>query len=693
MKGWQIRKGRASQILFFVCLFNLIAASSDYNAQNLINLNENITYQTMVGWDIMGQAGLQADLFYETNMEVHYSLYIDTLVSLLVDQMGGNMIQLDGLRCGYENNTDYWQVFWMNQDPGSHSDWRNNRYVPINDNNDPFSINWNGFKFSELDSTISNLVLPLRQKLATERGESLYVYLNYVDFATSAFEHRENPEEYAEFVEAAIEHIYNTWGFYVDGIDVINEPDNGSDPGWDSSTKVANCTKALIDRIQSRGWDIDIIAPATLSMGRADNFFDNTWSHLADDDTSYFRLLAYHRYSGSSAGNLQNIEDRVLAHPLLGGFMNEWWHNGNGYQILHEDLKNGANAAWQQGVACSPFSGSKTPLYRVDTTQSPPHVYLADKTKYTMLYYRYVRPGAVRIEAATTNNDFDPLAFINTDGKYTVIVKADQGGDFMVQGLPPGLYGLKYTTSNEYDISLPDVTINPGDILNTNIPAQGVITIFTQGVLGPAPDIDVTPSSHNYGDIALGDSSSQTFVVSNEGLLPLNINGSTLSGQNAQEFSITSGGGVATILPGGTHNIVVGFEPITVGHKSATLGISSDDPNEDPFNVPLMGTGLDTNTQGLDSEFQIPQGFQLEQNYPNPFNPITYIRYHIPWKSNVKLTILNIQGQIVDTLVNRKQSAGSYQVQWDGNQFASGIYFYFIKTEYGNKFKKMVLIR
>ncbi|NIU02274.1 MAG: T9SS type A sorting domain-containing protein, partial [Nitrosopumilaceae archaeon] len=220
------------------------------------------------------------------------------------------------------------------------------------------------------------------------------------------------------------------------------------------------------------------IAPATLSLGKADNFFDNIWNRLASDDTSYFKLLAYHRYSGTSAGNLQNIEDRVLTHPLIGGFMNEWWHNSNNYVTLHEDIKNGANAAWQQGVACSPFSGSKTPLYRVDTTQTPPRVYLADKTKFNMLYYRYVRAGAIRIGASTTNNDFDPVAFINTDNKCVVVIKADQGGAFIIQGLPAGLYGIKYTTNNDFDVDLPDVMLTTGQSLSASIPETGVITIY-----------------------------------------------------------------------------------------------------------------------------------------------------------------------------------------------------------------------
>ncbi len=85
--------------------------------------------------------------------------------------------------------------------------------------------------------------------------------------------------------------------------------------------------------------------------------------------------------------------------------------------------------------------------------------------------------------------------------------------------------------------------------------------------------------------------------------------------------------------------------------------------------------------------------FQLFQNYPNPFNPITMINYQLPLASDVELSIYNLLGQKVATLVDRRQNAATYQVEWDADGFASGIYYYRIKTGEHQDIRKMVLLR
>ncbi len=98
-------------------------------------------------------------------------------------------------------------------------------------------------------------------------------------------------------------------------------------------------------------------------------------------------------------------------------------------------------------------------------------------------------------------------------------------------------------------------------------------------------------------------------------------------------------------------------------------------------------------------EVTAPLGFVLEQNYPNPFNPITNIIYTLPDESNVKLTIYNPLGEVVETLVDEVQSASRYEVVWNAINVPSGIYFYSIEvspTDLSNGFKqskKMILLK
>ncbi len=90
--------------------------------------------------------------------------------------------------------------------------------------------------------------------------------------------------------------------------------------------------------------------------------------------------------------------------------------------------------------------------------------------------------------------------------------------------------------------------------------------------------------------------------------------------------------------------------------------------------------------------------FRLSQNYPNPFNPTTTIRYALPKAARVELTIYNTLGQKVRTLVQKKQPAGQYQVQWDGRDkqgraVPSGVYLYKLKAGDFVQAKKMLLVR
>lgn len=90
----------------------------------------------------------------------------------------------------------------------------------------------------------------------------------------------------------------------------------------------------------------------------------------------------------------------------------------------------------------------------------------------------------------------------------------------------------------------------------------------------------------------------------------------------------------------------------------------------------------------------IPTTYSLSQNYPNPFNPVTKINYELPKDGKVKIVIYDILGRQIKTLVNNEiKQAGRYTVEFNGTQFASGVYFYRIQAGDFVQVKKMVLIK
>jgi hypothetical protein len=94
-----------------------------------------------------------------------------------------------------------------------------------------------------------------------------------------------------------------------------------------------------------------------------------------------------------------------------------------------------------------------------------------------------------------------------------------------------------------------------------------------------------------------------------------------------------------------------------------------------------------------DIEMEHPLEVSLSQNFPNPFNPSTTIRYELPKKAFVTLSVYNVLGEEVATLVKEEKQAGSYQVQFDGIGLASGVYFYRLNTDGRSLTEKMALIR
>ena len=89
----------------------------------------------------------------------------------------------------------------------------------------------------------------------------------------------------------------------------------------------------------------------------------------------------------------------------------------------------------------------------------------------------------------------------------------------------------------------------------------------------------------------------------------------------------------------------------------------------------------------------VPEEYSLRQNYPNPFNPVTEITFSLPERTDVKLKVYNILGQVEDVLVEEELRAGKHTIKWDGSSAASGIYFYRIEANDFTSTKRMVLMK
>ena len=137
------------------------------------------------------------------------------------------------------------------------------------------------------------------------------------------------------------------------------------------------------------------------------------------------------------------------------------------------------------------------------------------------------------------------------------------------------------------------------------------------------------------------------------------------------------------------------------GNRSGRTDYSFTDRNAEPGTLYVYRiTDVDIHgrtgkTQEIQIRFEtiLPEKLTLCQNFPNPFNPETSIRFTLPEKQRIRLTVYNMEGQIIERLVDGEREAGEHQILWNGSGQAAGMYFFELLAGGGRLVKKMQLIK
>ena len=183
------------------------------------------------------------------------------------------------------------------------------------------------------------------------------------------------------------------------------------------------------------------------------------------------------------------------------------------------------------------------------------------------------------------------------------------------------------------------------------------------------------------------DGSSQAVIT----IAPKN-NSDTLLASGLQVELVNSGAGVVgTVndLGNGTYEASISA-PVTIGSDTISAIVISGNDTTSVFRKAIINYFIPTS---IDDGLLSPSTFYLFQNYPQPFNPHTTIKYQIPKTSEVILKVFDVLGNEIETLVDQKKSAGVYEIDFDGAELTSGIYFYSISTEEFRDTKKMLLLK
>lgn len=246
-----------------------------------------------------------------------------------------------------------------------------------------------------------------------------------------------------------------------------------------------------------------------------------------------------------------------------------------------------------------------------------------------------------------------------------------------------GLYISSNSGQNWIHTSLNIMNVRAIAVNGNNIYAGGDYHLYLSTDLGNNWNDILIINNYSIGSIALNGNnvyagSMGLYRSTNNGLnwgVPVlnnqSINCIALSGQNvfagtpAKVYFSWNMGDNWTQLNDGMYNCTITSLYISTDYVFAGSGSYSI------FRRPLSDfTGI----KSINNSF--PDKFSLSQNYPNPFNPVTTIKYQLPITNYVKLVLFDILGREVATLVNEKQSPGTYEVEWDGRNYSSGVYFY-----------------
>ena len=450
---------------FLLVLLAILGLVNLYSAQTEIALDPSVRYQTISGWEYEdGIEGGPHSPTYPVFIS-RFNQYKNSLYDQAANDLGLNRIRFM-FGAGIEGPDD---GLWGKYLAGQISFEATYKH-PINvvsSGRNPDVVDLNGFQFAAVDFQINNMVLPMKQRVEAN-GEKFYFTGAYNGFRTSAGYLHSDPAYYARFVLAVFKHMDQTFGFVPDTWEMCNEPENV--PAWSDGTLMGRALVKTAAVLHADGYSPKFELPSPAFVKNAMGYFRQVIAvRGAPPLIGEFSYHMYDKYAGSYGQEIQQI----AALGVQYGFdtaMNEAAGISNG-SWLHDGLKKGNNSSWEQfSLAQVSYSPNNDAYFSVDARN---HVKLQINAIDFRQYFRYVRPGAVRIDAKTSNAKSDPVAFINTNGQYVVVVRATAGDTITISNLPAGTYGITDSLGGGH----PDYEITNGTLI-TQISGRGYMTIY-----------------------------------------------------------------------------------------------------------------------------------------------------------------------------------------------------------------------
>lgn len=461
--------------------YTVTGAAATLTVAPTVLLTPGTVYQTMRGWEVTSQAGDQ---------EVNADLYLDEVIEL------GAQYGVDAIRLEIKD------------------EWETSDGV---------------YDWSFWDLRIPAVVLPLKAALA-RHGRALHLNLCYVAFGTHSGLHT-TAANYADFMLAGVQYLDATYGLVPDTIEVILEPDNTSGAGVHMNTgaEIGAATKALGDLLATNGYTPGFIVPSALSMSAASTLYDSTIA--VSGASAYITMLSYHRYSGVSDSNLGAILSRITADGIESGMLE--WLTANA-ETLWADLTKANVSMWQQYVLAFPTSDNGDQLFPIISNVPT----IGSRTPGLAQYFKHVRRGATRIAATSRDANVRPVAFINTDGRYAVVLHADASGTYTVGPVPAGSYYVTRSSTTAARTPLGIVTVGGSGRATLALNSGDIATLAPiEGVAAAAFEVTGTDANLEFGRT----------LAAGGGTYALTGTDATLTYGTASGYTLAANGGTVAV--------------------------------------------------------------------------------------------------------------------------------------------------
>ncbi|MGQ9731266.1 MAG: hypothetical protein ACUVX8_08305 [Candidatus Zipacnadales bacterium] len=414
-----------------------------------VTVNASVKHQPILGW---GKT---------TPWMSVPRLLRDQCIDRAVNDLGLNRLRFEGM-CGNRIKFRSWE--WLN------------------DNDDPFNINWEGFNTEQLDMRVREWLVPWKAAVeARDEPFNLYVSPSFFKGGSSGDLPpwmAADPQEYAEWALALLLRLRDEHGITADYYSICNEAGNNN---VFTAQVVAQMTRALVPRLREAGFQTLIQFPESVNAHVAWQYIEELRNESQIWD--WIGLLSYHWYGRDNQAAMVKVRDFARERGLPTAqteFMDLTIDH------LYDDLVLGGTSYWEiYGLATPDFEAALSHISSTSFRGGPWYWQFRQ-------VIHYVRPGAVRLEATSTDMRLRALAF-EAQGKRTVVLintsVPHMDRTVAVKGLAPGIYGVSQAIGQNPCQELGLREVGADGVTTVTVKGNSVLTVYPREAANRPPTV------------------------------------------------------------------------------------------------------------------------------------------------------------------------------------------------------------